>query len=474
MTPPPLSIPGMARIVLATRCFSDFLPFVTLRSDNPMRPAATLMEPYAYQVERAQAWQRGDSEIVLKARQLGFSSGLISPYSLFRAMWSGWSVGYWSLNEKAAVRQLESRVLYCWERLPAPLRRPYRRNDTLIEFEGGGSIQVFPATQIAGTGETFQLVVFDEAAFHAYGADNWSQVQPTISAGGQALIISTASPKLGPAGWFYSMWQAAQQGEADLTPVFVPWHARDGRDAAWLARQRRLHVGLPEAFDAQYPETPGAAFVGRSGLVYPQFSAERHVRALADVPWERCQYRYVGYDLGGGDPTAIIMLGIYRRGDGLLRAHQYGEWIQTAGAPSVEDMYAAMAPWHARAPLTGIEADSVPGGAVIAQSLRNLFGGAVPVRVETQGRGEGLGLVGSWLDNGWLTIAPECPWSVKEFPGYRWLERTDPNSQERYATRTPHDNHADCMDARRRALTGAYNALMSARDRVDMYDEVRL
>lgn len=469
----PFSLEEM-RWIAARVSFRHFLQNITLRSDDPLKPAPIRMKAWDYQLERAEAWQNGASEIDLKARQLGFSAGLLAPYALFRAMCSGWNVGYWSLNEKTAIRHLETRILFQHDKLPEPLHDPVRRNDTLVEFpETGGAIQVFPATQVAGTGETFQLVIFDEASFHRYLEDNWGQVQPTISAGGQALVVSTANPKLGPTGPFYEMWQAAEAGTSTLTPVFTPWYARPGRDEAWLERQRALHMGDPASFDAQYPATAAAAFVGRSGLVYPQFDRERHV--IPDpVPWERCLYRFAGYDLGGGDPTAVIMLGIYRAADGFLKAHRYGERIWKAGAPDVEGMYAYMAQWHAKAALTGIEADAAPGGQVVAATVRNLFEGRVTVTVEVQGRGEGLGLVGAWLDRGWLTISPACEHGIREYANYRWLERTDPNSMERYATKAAHDHHADALDAQRRALVGAQRKLMMPTPGAMAYGSVEL
>ena len=455
----------LAEQEMARRDFATFLRFITIRSDDPRRPAPSRMQPYAYQLERARAWQGGESEIVVKARQLGFSSGLLAPYALWRAMYHGWNVGYWSLGERAVKRHVDTRLVYQHARLPDGLRMRMNRVGNDLYFpESDGSIQGFPATQVAGTGDTFQLVVFDEAAFHRYFEDNWSQVQPTISAGGQAIVNSTANPKLGPSGPFYEMWRAAESGDTDVRPVFVPWSARPGRDEAWLERQRRLHLGHPEAFDAQYPATAASAFVGRTGLVYPMFAVERHVRDTHPVPWEQCLYRYAGYDLGGGDPTAIVYLGYYRS-SGLLKVHQYGESVWRDGAPSSEQMYAALWEWHARGKLASIEADSVPGGQTVAADIRMLFNGDVRVRVETQGRAEGLGLVASALDGDELTIHASCTQSIREFAGYRWLERTDPNSMERYATRTPVDNHADAMDARRRAHWAAHRDLMGKRMR---------
>ena len=287
------------------------------------------------------------------------------------------------------------------------------------------------------------------------------------------IVNSTANPQLGPSGPYYEAWQAAEAGTSELSPVFISVFDRPGRDDGWLERQRSLHMGDPASFDAQYPKTAAEAFVGRAGLVYPQFEVERHV-VPDPLSWQQCLYRYVGYDLGGGDPTAVVALGLYRARDGFLKAHQYGERVWTQGAPDTEELWAYMQSWHAKAPLTGVEADAVPGGQTVASTIRNLFEGRVTVSVETQGRGEGLGLVGAWLDRAWLTISPDCVHSIREFANYRWLERTDPNSRERYATKTPHDHHFDAGDARRRALVGAQRKLMMPAQGTQAYSDIVL
>ena len=42
---------------------------------------------------------RGDSEIILKERQLGFSAVLVAPYLLWRAMFHQWVCGYLSVEQ---------------------------------------------------------------------------------------------------------------------------------------------------------------------------------------------------------------------------------------------------------------------------------------------------------------------------------------------------------------------------------------
>jgi len=450
---------------LCRQSFADFLRYCRIQDDDPTAPTDIPFVPYDYQRERAEAWQSGQSEVVLKARQLGFSWTL-ADYMLWRAEFHGWDIGYYSRGEDEARAEIEQRVLWTAQRLPAWMvdARRIRQRDTFVRFPGGGSIRAFPSTASAGIGYTFQLVVADECAFHAYGAQNYAAYRPTLSAGGQYIACSTADPSLGPSGFFYELWQGASDGSNGYTPVFVPWHARPSRDAAWLARERAAYRGMADEFDAYYPERPEDAFVGKAGLVYPQFSRERHVRDGDPCLWEECISRYAGYDLGGGDPTAIVVLGGYRASDGSRRVHQFGEWGKTTGAPTVEEMAEYLLPWHERARFDHIERDPVGVASTIAQSLRSMY--TLPVGMEpvSRDKGERLQTQAWWLDSGLLTINSACVYSIAEFAYYRWREATDPNDKTRYKTSVTGPTHGDWQDARGQALIRVYVDEMNAMD----------
>jgi hypothetical protein len=77
-------------------------------------------------------------------------------------------------------------------------------------------------------------------------------------------------------------------------------------------------------------------------------------------------------------------------------------------------------------------------------------------------RGEGLHTLALFLDNDWLTIEPGLEPFVREFSSYRWLERVDPQSRDRYRTSTPYDHHGDCIDFLRYVLIRAYRDIWNA------------
>ena len=295
-------------------------------------------------------------------------------------------------------------------------------------------------------------MIADEAAAHPYGAENYTAYRPTISAGGQYLCLSTANPELGPAGFYYDMWQTASDESADspYSPVFVPWDARPDRDEEWLKTERAAYTGFDQEFDSYYPDTPAAAFVGRSGLVYEQFNRDRHVVPVTSkemptsiVPWDQCIRRVAGVDWGGGDPTAVVMLGM----DSKQHIHQYGEFYQR-GALGLDEIVGYIQRWDVRgARLSVVVCD--PSERFAIETMRSM---GIPARKGDNRRGEGIPQVAFLIDHDKLTISPECTNSIKEFAGYRWKKSTDQNSKERYATTTPVDHHADAMDARRYAV----------------------
>jgi hypothetical protein len=475
---------------------------VRILSDPP-DPELIPFEMFPYQRFVAALLDQGKSVIILKARQLGMS-WLLGLYADRRAVLDGWRVGYWSLNEEAAKHELERRMLAMVDSLPEEQRVTYRKALPITEFSGKGLIQIFAATQTGGTSYTFDAAVFDEFAMHAYAETNWEHVGPTLSAGGQAIVSSTTNPSLGPNGAFYDLWTASVGDRDDwaidesgvwtlpalspksLMPVFLPWDVRPGRDGAWLEEEKRRYPNMDgAAFSAWYPSTPDEAFTGREGLVYPEFSKATHVVKDDPVPWEACTYRVVGYDLGGGDPTAFVFLGAWPDVETRQwRIHQYAEWYQRR-TPSAQEIHAdILRPQDAIALIDFIEADPIqPTLIATLGAMCRLDEGLDckdpqrhrwPIRKGNWARGEGIDTFRGYLASGQFTINAACVDSIAEFPSYRWAKRRDPNSKDEYATDTPVANHADAMDARRLGVLGLHFLILnSSQGQTTAYSGVR-
>lgn len=422
---------------IADMSFVDFLTHVSIRSDDPLNPTISKWQPWPYLVEQAETWATGQSEVDLKDRQLGYS-WLVAGYAVWRAR-KGASVALISKGQLEA-RELLAKCAFIERTLPAWLQdRNVPRVDDM-RYARGGVIMAFPSTPDAGVSFTFQVVVMDEAHFHPYAASNYGAIRPTISAGGQFIALSTADPSLGPNGWFPDMYWASKRGETGYTARFIPWHVRPGRDAAWLAREKAAYNGAEEEFDAYYADTDAQAFTGKSGLVLPMFSEERHV-VLPKIPIEQCRRVVAGLDLGGGDYTAISPLGLWPD----HHVHEYGPVFYRRGVVTIDQIAQHLIQ------IPGLDAvECPPEQATVISTLASTY--HLPAHAANNKRGDGLNLMAERLTNGTLTIDPANVESVHEFAGYRWAERTDPNDKTRYQTKTPVDHHADLMDARRYAL----------------------
>ena len=182
---------------------------------------------------------------------------------------------------------------------------------------------------------------------------------------------------------------------------------------------------------------PISAFVARSGLVFPQFSTVRHVKP-APTPLENCRRIVAGVDFGGGDPTAVVILGL----DANQHIHQYAEFYRP-GTVGVDQLIQFLSQYRV---------DTVVCDPTEPVAISTLKAQGIPAMAADNRRGEGLGMVAFLLENDRLTIDPTCQNSISEFPGYRWSDRTDPNDRSRYSTKTPVNHHADAMDARRYAI----------------------
>jgi len=412
---------------------------------------------YDYQHERAESWAAGNSEIILKPRQIGFS-WLAAAFTYWTAAYHQSShVALFSAGE-TEVKKLIDKVGYVHDHLPVQYRAAGKVGAMTAAFDGASTVTGYPATKKAGIGTTLKLALFDEAAFHEYLKENQGAVVPALGDFGQLIVLSTADPDLGEYGHFHDFYFASKAGRTNCAAVFLPADCRPGRDAAWFANERAKYVD-DDRFRAFYPFTDAEAFIGKTGLVFHQFSKDRHVRDDDPCEWEDCIARYASYDIGGGgtgDPTAIVAVGLYRRSDGSAAVHQFGEWYKTTGAPSTEEIGNYLAEWHDLAPFDSIEPDPVGAAVATAESLRAVY--HLPVREKPLSRDkkERNNIHAMYLDQGRLTLRSAHERSIREYSGYRWRELTDPNSKERYATSTAVDNHADAIDARGQTLVAIY------------------
>lgn len=466
MPAPPRDIDRAAvqRAALGRLGLTKFEFFVRAATIEDANRGPVPFQAWPYITDVAEEMGKGTDMLFLKARQLGLTwlAAMLAVHVSRRGKYARTLVI--SQGEFYAEQFLE-RCKFINAHQISELRQKVSArgtNKSELNFATGGKIQALPSTENAGRSTQASLVVIDEAAFHPYAAENYKAYRPTMADGGQLVVISTSN---GPNGFFYEQWiknrDQEQRGiRSTFTTKFIPAMgplSRPDRTQEWYDREQDAYVGMPQNFFAEYPMTPEEAFSQLSGLVYPNFSAVRHFKA-PPVPWEQCVYRFGGMDLGGGDPTAVLNLGIYKDPkEGILKAHVYSLWYKDDGPATVEDIFRYLSRWDAAKRFTVIAGDFAPGGATVSASLSNM---GLPIKNTMATRKEGIDLVYMFLEKGWLTFSPNAEIErvfKREFSSYRWSDKLDAHSKERYATKTPSDHHGDALDALRGSILLARN-----------------
>lgn len=442
--------------------FTFFLNFLKLQ--DVRTGGVTKFRPWQHQAELAELFETGQSVIILKARQLGVS-WIIAAYVLWKAMYQPYAVILLiSKTGKPDALELMEKVDDWYRYLPEWLRTrqtKYTKDlPSYMEFANGAKIIALGSTEDAGRSFTGSLVVVDEAAFHPYAETNYAAYKPTLTGEhpGQLIMCSTAN---GPIGLFHDLWQ-----DSTLTKRFYPWWAAPYRQTKnehgytgepsmeWLERERADFKGLPSLFRAEYPANAAEAFTSSTGLVFGMdddgvliFSPELHPKGnLSPDPcrWEDCKWHYAGIDWGGseGNPTAVDLIGVTSSG----RVHKFLSFHQSsAGADEIDTFL------NEHCPPNGF--DSIECGADESVSIQTLRNAGWPAKAADTDRLEGLGTYKYFLKSRRFTENPEtCPESVAEYHSYFNKPATDPTTKQRYATKTPHDHHADHKDATRYVL----------------------
>jgi hypothetical protein len=204
--------------------------------------------------------------VILKARQLGLT-WLVLGYALWLMLFHpAATVLLFSRRDDEAADLLKTRLRGMYDRLPAWLKvRAFPvDNDHEWQWSNGSRVLAFPTT--AGDSYTATLAIVDEADLVPDLDRLMRAVKPTIDGGGRMVLLSRAD-KTRPLSPFKRIYEGARQGQNEWVPVFLPWHARPDRDAAWYEAQRQdilARTGAVDDLHEQYPATDAEALAPRS------------------------------------------------------------------------------------------------------------------------------------------------------------------------------------------------------------------
>jgi len=240
---------------------------------------SVLFDLFEAQVDIMQTWMVEKHSIVLKARQIGWTT-LSAVYALWLTLfWPDVNIVFLSKKE-ANAEFILGKSIYAYERLPewmkerAPKRLTKNKKD--LTFSNGSMIRSLPSREDPARGFTVDLVIVDEWAFLDNAEEAWASIEPITDVGGRCIGLSTAN---GWGDWFHQEWVKARAGIGYFTPMFYAWNARDDRDESWYEAKREA---LPEwQLHQEYPTTEDEAFI-KSGR--PVFDVDGLGQIKVDAP----------------------------------------------------------------------------------------------------------------------------------------------------------------------------------------------
>lgn len=266
-----------ARVQAQTRPVPDLAEWIArdVTIEDPQRePSIIPFDLWPAQRDALATLQTQRQTIFLKARQLGVT-WLVIARELHRCLFYANKTVIVISKDQPAAGEIIRRARGVYMRLADKPAALVIDNVGELAWSNGSRIKAFASSSDAGSAFTGSALVLDELAKNPNADDIWTSAQPTVNDGGEVVIISTAK---GRDNLYHRLWDKAEKGENTLHPIFIPWHARPGRDEAWYARTASDAVSMAH-HRQEYPATPSEAF-----------------QSLADTPfldsmawWDACQ-----------------------------------------------------------------------------------------------------------------------------------------------------------------------------------------
>lgn len=191
------------------------------------------------EIRRQQQEGRPVRVIILKARQIGFSTAVAALFYQ-RAATAPNTQAMIVAHKAAASTNIFNKSKLFWDCSPhdiRPMKRTSNAHELLFENPSNkpeekardpglrSRIRIETAgNREAGRSATLQLLHLSELAYWPYAAETLASLMQAVPPLPETMVIieSTAN---GVGGAFYQEWRRAKQGESGFTPLFFPWWA---------------------------------------------------------------------------------------------------------------------------------------------------------------------------------------------------------------------------------------------------------
>lgn len=218
------------------------------------------------QLETADIFQSDNRVVVLKARQIGWST-VVAAYLFWKAFFAvGQSCLVLSKKEDPDALLIIRAIKRGYDGLPEWMRergtKVKRDTQTLIEFENYSTIESDAPSDNPARGRTLQLLVLDEFGAFPDPEGAWGSALPAIE-WGQLFVIGNADRMHSP---FHKLYTEAKAGKTNFRSLFYSWRVVAGRDEAWLASETSSYTPAERA--RQYPDNDEECWIAAGSPVF--------------------------------------------------------------------------------------------------------------------------------------------------------------------------------------------------------------
>jgi len=235
----------IAALMECTESLEAFVPYVKIVHPDL---GEVNFEPYPYQFELFEKFQKHRFNIGLLARQSGKTTA-VGVFALWYAMFQKDKVIGIVSNKEKIAKMILDRLKRMYEGIPTWLKpgvSEYQK--TGVTFDNGSRITTSATTPDAFRGETLNLLICDEFAFvhRNMAKDFWAANYPTISASQLSKVIIISTPN-GLGNLFHQLYMKSEKEENEFTHTRVTWKKVPGRDIEW-AKRELANLGSKQRF----------------------------------------------------------------------------------------------------------------------------------------------------------------------------------------------------------------------------------
>ena len=193
-------------------------------------------ETYDFQDDCVSSFEKHRFNIVLKSRQLGLSTVTAAYATWFAIFKKDKNILVIATKLSTAVNFIKKVKIMIDGLPPWLLLTKFEPTKQSIRFLNGSTITAIPTSPDAGRSEALSLLIVDEAAFIRDFEEIWTGLYPTLSTGGNAIIISTPN---GVGGQYYRLWMGGETKQNEFNTIKLPWWVHPEHDEDWFAQETR-------------------------------------------------------------------------------------------------------------------------------------------------------------------------------------------------------------------------------------------